>query len=367
MASFSKRGTKWRIRWREAGQQRQKTVASLRDARRICGEIQRCEDRGERWVDPATLGDPPLIEALQAWLDVSGMTITDGTYRSRSTACNVLLAYLEHAGHPSPRLSVLSSTMLTRWWRWMQDNGRAQSTANQRVRVVLQAWRWLYESEAWEDITPRPRAVQLPRVAYSENAAPTWAEMDACVGAARYEWHRRLLVLLRFTGLRVSQASRLLWSDFDLEAGSLRVRGELGKSHRERAGRTVPISRHLVAAMAGWGVREGRVVERHARTLVDLRTHEAWEAAEVRPEVWRGYGGRASYHHAFRRGHATGLRAAGVSRDAVEYLQGRDLGVVGRYVTADGLQLAEAVDNIPEIGAVLRALARNARKDTSGG
>ncbi|MEL6185073.1 MAG: hypothetical protein AAFU79_10650 [Myxococcota bacterium] len=46
-------------------------------------------------------------------------------------------------------------------------------------------------------------------------------------------------------------------SDFDLDAGTLKVRGELGKLADEKRGRIVPVSPHLVDYLAGPGRREG--------------------------------------------------------------------------------------------------------------
>lgn len=79
--------------------------------------------------------------------------------------------------------------------------------------------------------------------------------MDACIAAAR-GWHRKLAIVLRMTGLHVSQAMGPLWSDLDLDRGILVFRGELGKSPSEKRGRVIPVSPHLVEELKTWGERE---------------------------------------------------------------------------------------------------------------
>lgn len=73
--------------------------------------------------------------------------------------------------------------------------------------------------------------------------------MDACVAACK-GWHRRLAIVLRFTGLRVQQAMGLRWDDVDLERAKVTVHGEVRQSAQERRGRELSISEHLVAELA---------------------------------------------------------------------------------------------------------------------
>jgi integrase len=51
--------------------------------------------------------------------------------------------------------------------------------------------------------------------------------------------HRLLVSTVLFTGLRISEALGLVWSDIDLEAGVLSVRSQLSRAHRDAPARRV--------------------------------------------------------------------------------------------------------------------------------
>ena len=178
-----------------------------------------------------------------------------------------------------------------------------------RVKQVERFWSWAYDSDRYGEFIPRPRRLEMREETPRTTVAPTFAEMDACIRCAHLDWHQRLLVIMRYTGLRVSQAREMLWTDFDPKGLFLSIRPELGKTARERAGRRIPYSRHLRAEMLTWsGSRTGTVVPaRHWREAI-RHTRSAWEKSEVRREVWDGPDGRTGQpHHAFRKGVETGL------------------------------------------------------------
>ena len=222
------------------------------------------------------------------------------------------------------------------------------SAIEKYVRRVERAWEWAYDDDDLGEFVPRPKRIELPTLAAKPTIAPTWREMDACVMACR-GWLQRVLIVERYTGLRVQQVMGLQWSDFDLDLAILVVRGELGKTKSEKAGRVIPISRHLVDELAGWGRREGWLIESgrngaQSRVVRQRDVRRAWERTEARPEI---YVGRPD--HAFRKGLVTGLRRLGADPDAVEYLVGHSLGLRGVYTDPDALPLREAVDLIPAI------------------
>ncbi len=142
----------------------------------------------------------------------------------------------------------------------------------------------------------------------------------------------------------------LLWDDVDLERKTLRIRGELGKTQQERRGRVVPISEHLVEILAGWGCREGWLIEtrRTGQSVRIARQREmsrSWVRSGVRKEAWEGQS-----HHSFRKGFVSGLRRLGADIDAIEYLVGHSAGIRGVYTDVEALSLREAVALIPNIG-----------------
>lgn len=144
----------------------------------------------------------------------------------------------------------------------------------------------------------------------------------------------------------------LRWEDFDFERNTLHIRGELGKSKREKRGRFIPVTSHLLEAMSTWGRREGYVLTTNRRGLRERLARprdmeRAWVRAGVRPAAWRG-----RPHHAYRKGFVTGLRRSGADSDAVEYLVGHSLGLREVYTDPDALELRAAIDLVPPLGGV---------------
>lgn len=182
--------------------------------------------------------------------------------------------------------------------------------------------------------------------------APSWAEMDRCIEVAT-GWLGKLMVVLRYTGLRVGEAMLLRWTDLDLDRATLAIRKEISKN---RKGRVIPISPHLVEELAGWGMREGWVIPSTRRE--GEREHQArqrdasraWDRAGVRADIW----GREPFH-AFRNSFTTNMLALGTHPDAVDHLQGHKPGRGSRDRYIDvwrALPLEETAAQVPAIGEV---------------
>ena len=287
--------------------------------------------------------------------------------------------------------------MLETYFDDLQEDERCSPfTAWQRTLAVHRAWEWAYDSDLYGDDVPRPRRPDLPRVSPPRSTvAPTWAEMDlvieAAAGSGQQDWRRKMFILMRYTGLRVSQVMRLLWSDLDLELGLLTVRPELGKTQQERAGRIVPICQAAHAEVAGWGRREGYVIPapentadedgeeteapKRRRTEQEIRKPDWGTSTKiigraaarlhpapdgVTPEIERARSAFVarfpSPHHSFRHGFVTGLLVAGASERSVQILVGHAGGGVTRSTYTDAWQLMpelrRAVELIPVVGAL---------------
>jgi integrase len=242
----------------------------------------------------------------------------------------------------------LSDPKTSRWG----EEARSAETVRKNVAWFQLFWKWLFNN-APEGAVPMPRELPMATAPSKRTVAPTWDEMDACIAACT-GWHRRLATLLRFTGLRVQQAMRLVWGDFDLKARTLTVRSELGKSRSEMRGRVVPISRHLAKNLEGWrgdADAGARVIDspRFGETSRSRMARErdmarAWTRAKVRPEAWEG-----RPHHAFRKGFVSGLKRAKADDEAVEFLVGHSLGLRGVYTDGDAIPLRAAVALIPPL------------------
>ncbi|MCC6621992.1 MAG: tyrosine-type recombinase/integrase [Deltaproteobacteria bacterium] len=235
------------------------------------------------------------------------------------------------------------------------------SSREQALNIVMGFWRWAFDDEEVGEHFDRPRKLEVPGRVAKPVRAPTWAHMDEAIAACPHVPTKRAMVLMRCLGWRVGQVQRLEWQDVDLEAGTFQLRGELGKSRAEKIGRVVPIAKVLVDELAGWGVREGRIVN---VSLVQVHKHmlRAWLASGAPAEVFEKKTG-----HAFRRGFRTELKAAGVDSEAIEFYCGRVIGVRELYTDPRALALAELVAAIPPFGSCVPGVSRlTARKTKIG-
>ncbi len=355
----------WVVRWREGGKARKRRVRSNRAAKELAASVQHSEDVGAAWVAPVAERDrrATLYDMMRAYLEHQGRRCKPRTLSSMAVPLDLYRRRFGEGADPS--VEVLTLASLEAWHDELRRSGRggkprSPATVRKYLAEVEGAWRWAWDrADDWPGIGPFRSLVRDLRVPVGETVvAPTWAEMDAAIAACRDVWVRRCAVVMRFTGLRISQVLRLQWSDVDMQAAVLKVRGELGKSRQEQRGRTLPISPHLVRELAGWGVREGNLVgvdltDRRVENLVrnvDRRLREAWSQASARSEVWSG---RPA--HSFRKGVESGLLGQALPYIHVEAYLGH---VVGRsegatsgaaYVDAAALPLASVAAAFPEL------------------
>lgn len=358
MASIKKRNGSHRVRWRDPdGRARSRQCPDRSTAEKLRKDIERCVAEGRRWEPRDVREVPDLGEILKAFLRDYARRNSTNSAMLMARSFDVFLRWLkarEARQHGALRPDLLSKALLTEWYDDLVKGGRhgharKLSTRKRMVQRLEAAWAWAAEEDEYAEYVPRPRKLDMPSGATDPTVAPTWEEMDQCVGAA-HGAVRQLAIVLRFTGLRVQQAMRLRWSDVDMDRGTLTIRGELGKTKQERRGRGIPLSPHLLKELAGWGRREGWLVpsfrtgksERIARQR-DMQ--RAWIRAGVREAVWRG-----DSHHSFRNGFVSGLKKLRADDEAVEYLVGHSLGLRGAYTDPEALPLQEAVNLIPPLG-----------------
>ena len=355
----------YRIRWRDpGGRQRSRTAPNLETARKIKRTVEEAAAHGLRWEPCATGEDPDLEEVLSDFIKEYHRIYRPATVRRHACCLEIFRQWLGTSGRGVDP-SVLSKKLLADFYDHLLITGRhgrtrKPQTSQKIVASVEVFWKWAYEQDDYGEVIPRPRHLPFARPPRTPTVAPTWEEMDRCVAACS-GWHRQLAIILRFTGLRVQQAMLLRWADFDLKGATLLIRGELGKTPQERAGRIIPISEHLVEevkAMAPLPKRKGFVIpcgrkpdgprarEARARDMV-----RAWKRAGVREEAWK-----QRPHHAYRKGIRSGLKRLGADDMAVEFLLGHSLGIAGIYTDPEAMPLRDAVNLIPsftQMGAVV--------------
>lgn len=370
MSSLVKYRGRWRLKWRDPdGTPHTRTFDLKPHAEEFRREVDHDLALGRPWTPRVARAEPLLGDAVDAFIADRSRTLSPATLTRYGMELDVFARFINDE---RATVAMLSRDTLARYYAWLRTpangkNGRQRTTNTTRklVEVVHRAWSWMFDHDEFSKHVGPPRRIEMPAVTFAATVAPTWEEMDRCIAHINVRWQQQLATILRFTGLRANQAMRLTWSDFDLERATMRVRPELGKSSQERSGRTVPVSQHLVAILAGWGCREGYVIEStrtgaRERVARDRDMALAWARAGVRPEAWTG-----RPHHAFRKGFVSGLKREGADADAVEVLVGHSLGLRGVYTDPDAIPLRAAVALIPPLftgtAAVLQLTARTAK------
>lgn len=366
MASITKRGRRYQVKWREHGRQRSRTCPDHDTAKQLQREVERQLALHGRYRPPTRA--PTVEDAMSAYTDDRARVLAPGSLRNVEVALGHLLASLERS-HRTPLLSDLSRQAMRDLWSYLTGaRGISPHTAAGHVRQAQRWWRWA--DAEYPDTCPRCAPIDLPATRPAlALVAPTWAQMDAAVEEAyqvprasgrahspQGTWYGRAFEVARATGLRAGQIRGLRWDDLDLDAGTLTVRGELGKSRSESRGRVIPLAPVLVESMAGWGRREGWLVphprQRRPRSFDPSTCRAIWTRTGAPAEVYR------QPMHTFRKGFETRLLELGADYRAVEALVGHQLpGAGASYVQiGPGAALWEpmvaAVDRVPEVGRV---------------
>jgi integrase len=301
-------GQRYRLRWRErvekdgkkAWADKSLVVHSREASIELQAKVLRAlETQGwfELEVKPVELVGN-LEAAGQAWLrHKAARGRADGSITRYASILNRWFKFIraksglaENAAVPVDVLSreLFSEAILA----WRAD-GLSDSTIYNTTRVGVELWDWVFDDLATYPGVPTPprnKKALLPQAAvYAAPEAPTMDEIDACLRALHFRAYtaRGVGVIMRFTGLRVSQVMSLTCRDVNLARLELRV--TTGKSRREQAEqRVVPISPHLAAELEPWVSRQKpeaplvqrRTTGREPTNNLPMRTLEAaWEAA----------------------------------------------------------------------------------------
>lgn len=332
MATITKRGDTYLVRWYGLhGDRRARSCPTRRSAEQLGRAVEEEKANGRDWEPPKPSA---TVEAVvSGYLKHVARTKRPATLEVYSAQALSFAAFV--GGDESANKAFSRRTM----GDYYDSLGArmTESSRQQYIRAAQRLWAWAHDSDEHGDEVERVRPLEMRGLDATPTVAPTWAECDRCIAeldpaSGAY----RAAIIMRYTGLRVSQACGLVFADVDVSAKTLRVRGELGKSKAERSGRIVPASPHLVAAVTAWGGLPGdRIV---GASSVDVRIRRAWEASAVRADAWEG-----RPDHAFRKAFVSELRRAGADPDAVEYLVGHSSGIRGVYTDPSAMPLASAV------------------------
>lgn len=367
-------GGRFKIRWRElvAGpgglpkkgadgrlvrRDRSITVEG-KDARdEAVGRIRRALVEDGAYQPPAAAEPPPVANletASLAWVEWKRTRCKKGSvvaYAGHMARFFELARDIEGiAKDKVVPATVLSRHLLVECIRRWQKDGYSEAWVYSAARSVIDMWRWVSDDPGRYPgvaVPPREAKTILPRVPiYVAPPAPTLAEIDACLRRVTRdsEEARRLGVMLRFTGLRVSQVLALRRGDLDLEHRTLVV--TVGKSRMEEAERrTIPLPAPLVEEIAPWASarraddllfpRFGVAGDPRQASKKADSFKAAWaaatEAGEAREIVWKPVTRKITRpEHAFRAAFQAFLRKKSVGEEVIDALVGHH----GRSVRA---------------------------------
>lgn len=370
MAAVTRRGKGWQVRWRTIdGRRTSRTCPDARTAQRLAREIEQSIALGIDWQPCHTAEDPQISDIAEAFLHDRARTCKQATLVVMTTAVNHLLAYTRQVQRTGRiRADILRKSTLSGLHQYLVETvGVSPTTANSYVRHIQGRkglWNWGANDDRFADIMPRPRTIDLPADAVAlPQLDIRWPECDMAIDwpSAR-AWHRRSMLVGRYTMLRRSQIFGLLWSDVDMERALLRIRPELGKSRQERRGRLIPVSQHLIDEIAGWGTREGHLIAMPgaARVINERPLRQKWYRSGAVPD-----GTRIQIYHLLRKAGMRELALRGVSMDIIKALVGHNRGVTGDvYVQTAGIMplMREAVGHITPTATSGRTVSLEARR-----
>ena len=364
MAGIGKRAGKYLVRWYDlAGGRRVRTCPDHGTAKQLARDIEQALALGRDWQPegPAGGGAPSVEDLIVAFVEHEsgrlGPTTVDGLAYRLQTFARFCVETRRPTGAQFARLA------LQDYMAWLQRekgrNGpRSYVTAIRYTAAVERLWAWADEwqdEHPWKGSIPRARRIsdRHKRPADVFRQHPTFDELKRCIRETEPgSWHRYLLGVLYYTGLRVNQAMGLYRADLDLEAKTLYVRPDLGKSRQERAGRVVPVAPGLLDLVRHLPATEGPHLlpcGRHVRAPRDRDITRAWARSGVREKVWTG-----RPHHCFRAGFVSGLRQKGAALDAIEFLVGHQVTRTAHaYLDPDALPMREAVGLVPTLPSSL--------------
>lgn len=394
-------GTPWRIRWREMVEtdgrveqkQREKMFRHPPGSRSTSAPavavafqaevLKAIQERAVveieapvRVVEPAQ-PVPSFDEAAAAWLrHKAARGVARGTLDKYAQSVARWFATVRKLVKISPNapvpVDVLSRDLFARVILAWRADGLSESTVYNGSRAVLDAWTWTADDPmAYPGVPnpPRDKTTVLPHAPiYAAPPAPTLAEVDACIRRLHRGSYvaRGAAIVMRYTGLRISQALAIARADLDVDALTLTVR--TGKTRRERAAqRVVPVSRHMLADLAPYlGPEDGLLIRRRSDLRAEpSRNHHprgsltaAWDAAtkagEARREVWAPATREiARPDHAFRAALQGHLVEAGVRDEVIDALVGHaGKSTRSRHYAGPAALFAamrEAVDALPAV------------------
>jgi site-specific recombinase XerD len=209
--------------------------------------------------------------------------------------------------------------------------GQAPLTVRRKLTAIASFYRFLQDTG--QAVANPARGLPLPKVAQCFPTCLTAEQAGALLEATHTPWHRAMIALLLFAGLRRSEVAAITLGDLDMENAQLLVRG---KGAKQRVVPLTPLvieaireylqcrpqtgSDHLFVSRVGGRPIAGRVTN---RMLARVLEEAGLDQHGITP-------------HALRRTFATHLIRNGVDVRTVQELLGHaDLQTTARYLHSD--------------------------------
>lgn len=270
-----KRGEgRWQIKWfdgRDAsGKRRYRSKAvrgTRRDAERELRKTLASKDAGT-YVEPSR---ETLSAYLTEWLQAVKPRLASRTYRDYKRALTAYVIPLLGEA----RLADLRAVHIQKLYGDLQETGLskregAQGLGPRAIRLIHAPLRKaLAQALKWDKIARNPAlGVELPAQRRTEKRALEPDQVRALLKAAEGSRFEALWIFMLDTGARPGEALGLRWSDLDLDAKTVTIRGAAAQ---DESGRPV-LSEHPKTA------RSRRTLALHANTVEALRAHRKRQA-----------------------------------------------------------------------------------------
>ena len=184
------------------------------------------------------------------------LAVSDRKPATREMYAHLCRKHLE----PAPFGAITSGPVAAHRYRSSGAQCRDRGLSDSSVRSVYTVLRLALDGAVRDGLLARNPAavVKRPGVARREARHAAAVDVTALLNAAEGLRYRDVLVLIAATGMRRGEALALRWTDIDLDAGLLTVRGTLGRvggklvvsePKTDRSRRTVPLGAPLVAML----------------------------------------------------------------------------------------------------------------------
>jgi site-specific recombinase XerD len=208
---------------------------------------------------------------------------------------------------------------------------QAPLTVRRKLTAIASFYHYLQDTGS---AVPNPaRGLPLPKIAHRLPSCLTQEQATVLLEAAHTPWHRVLLALLLFAGLRRSEVAAITLDDLDMENAQLLVRGKGAKQ------RVVPLAPLVVEAIREYLSCRPQTESQHLFvSRVGGHPLHARVAGRMLQHVLQraGLGEEHITPHRLRHTFATHLIRNGVDVRTVQELLGHaDLQTTARYLHSD--------------------------------